>query len=89
MAALTSTISLHEVATAYVLEEFHMTRKKAALIVSLGVFFLGIFSSLIRGDERIHGWRLGLFRRAGLLDRQDHATAGRYAHLYFRRYTCR
>ena len=26
MAALTSTISLHEVATAYVLEEFHMTR---------------------------------------------------------------
>ena len=49
MAALTSTISLHEVATAYVLEEFHMTRKKAALIVSLGVFFLGIFSSLSFG----------------------------------------
>lgn len=68
MAALTSTISLHEVATAYVLEEFHMTRKKAALIVSLGVFFLRYFQfSLIRGDERIHGWRLGLFRRAGYL----------------------
>lgn len=49
MAALTSTISLHEVVTAYVLEEFHLTRKKAAWIVSLGVFFLGIFSSLSFG----------------------------------------
>lgn len=28
LAALTSTISLHEVATAYVHEEYHMTRKK-------------------------------------------------------------
>ena len=70
MAALTSTISLHEVATAYVLEEFHMTRKKAALIVSLGVFFLRYFQfTLIRGDERIHDWRLGLF------DALDYLTA--------------
>ena len=91
MAALTSTISLHEVATAYVLEEFHMTRKKAAWIVSLGVFFFRYFQfTLIRGgDERVHDRRFGLFRRTGLPDRQDHATTGRYAHLYFRRYTHR
>lgn len=49
MAALTSTISLHEVATAYVLEEFHTTRRKAAWGVSIGVFILGIFSSLSFG----------------------------------------
>lgn len=49
MAALTSTISLHEVSTAYVLEEFKMSRRKAATLVSLGVFFLGIFSSLSFG----------------------------------------
>ena len=49
MAALTSTISLHEVSTAYVLEEFHTTRKKAAWIVSIGVFVLGVFSSLSFG----------------------------------------
>ena len=42
MAALTSTISLHEVVTAYIHEEFHMTRKKAAWLVSVGVFILGV-----------------------------------------------
>lgn len=49
MAALTSTISLHEVATAYIHEEFQMTRKRAAWAVSIGVFILGIFSSLSFG----------------------------------------
>lgn len=52
MAALTSTISLHEVATAYVLEEFHMTRKRAAWLVSIGVFSLGILSSLSFGEMK-------------------------------------
>ncbi|WP_106832135.1 sodium-dependent transporter [Parabacteroides pacaensis] len=49
IAALTSTISLHEVATAYILEEHHFTRKRAAFIVSAGVMFLGIISSLSFG----------------------------------------
>lgn len=49
IAALTSMISLHEVATAYVLEEHHFTRKRAAYIVSGGVMFLGIISSLSFG----------------------------------------
>ena len=70
MAALTSTISLHEVATAYVLEEFHMTRKKAALIVSLGVFFLGIFSSLSFGVMK--GFTIG---GLAFFDALDYLTA--------------
>ena len=49
MAALTSTISLHEVVTAYIHEEFRMTRKRAAWLVSIGVFILGILSSLSFG----------------------------------------
>lgn len=49
LAALTSTISLHEVATAYVHEEHNMSRKKAAWFVSAGVMILGIFSSLSMG----------------------------------------
>lgn len=49
IAALTSTISLHEVATAYVHEEHNFTRKRAATIVSAGVLLLGIISSLSFG----------------------------------------
>lgn len=49
MAALTSTISLHEVATAYVNEEFGISRKKAAYMVSAGVFVIGALSSLSFG----------------------------------------
>ena len=49
LAALTSTISLHEVSTAYVHEEYHVSRKKAAIIVSVGVTILGILSSLSMG----------------------------------------
>lgn len=49
MAALTSTISLHEVATAYVNEEFNIPRKKAAILVSFAVLFVGVFCSLSFG----------------------------------------
>lgn len=49
LAALTSTISLHEVSTAYVHEEYHVSRKKAAIIVSVGVTILGILCSLSMG----------------------------------------
>lgn len=49
LAALTSTISLHEVSTAYVHEEYHISRKKAAWFVSGGVLILGVLSSLSFG----------------------------------------
>lgn len=49
VAALTSAISLHEVATAYVTEEFKMSRKKGATIVTLTVLLLGTLCSLSFG----------------------------------------
>lgn len=49
VAALTSAISLHEVATAYVTEEFHMSRKKGASIVTVTVLVLGTLCSLSFG----------------------------------------
>lgn len=49
LAALTSTISLHEVVTAYVHEEYHISRQKAAWFVSAGVLVLGVVSSLSMG----------------------------------------
>lgn len=49
VAALTSAISLHEVATAYVSEEFSFSRKKAARIVSSSILVLGMLCSLSFG----------------------------------------
>ncbi len=49
VAALTSTISLHEVVTAYLHEEYRITRKRATLFVSLAVAVLAVFSSLSFG----------------------------------------
>ena len=49
VAALTSAISLHEVATAYVTEEFRLTRKKGATIVTLTILVLGTLCSLSFG----------------------------------------
>jgi len=49
VAALTSTISLHEVATAYLHEEHKITRKRAALLVTIGVCILACISSLSFG----------------------------------------
>ena len=46
VAALTSLISLHEVCTAFIHEEFKMSRKKAAAIVTAVGSILGIFCSL-------------------------------------------
>ena len=49
VAALTSTISLHEVVTAYLHEEFQLSRKRAASLVTGGCIFLGILCSLSLG----------------------------------------
>ncbi|MDO4162856.1 MAG: sodium-dependent transporter [Bacteroides sp.] len=61
LAALTSTISQHEMVTAYLHEEFNMTRKKAAWLVTGGSFVLGLFCSLSLGvgkDYTIFGLTL-------------------------------
>lgn len=49
LAALTSLISLHEVSTAFFYEEFHITRKKGALLVTVSTSIIGIFCSLSLG----------------------------------------
>ena len=50
LAALTSTISLHEVSTAFLHEKFHFTRTRAAWIVTLGALVIGVVSSLALGE---------------------------------------
>lgn len=45
LSALTSTISLMEVVTVYIYEEYRISRKKSTLIVTVGVIILGIISS--------------------------------------------
>ena len=49
VAALTSTISMHEVVTAYVSEEFNMNRRKAATIVTTACSTVGIVCALSFG----------------------------------------
>ena len=64
LAALTSTISMHEVITAYLKEEFELSRKKAARFVTCSCAFLGIFCALSFGvlsdvklmDRTIFDW---------------------------------
>ncbi|MDR3252516.1 MAG: sodium-dependent transporter [Tannerella sp.] len=49
LAALTSTISLHEVATVYLHEERRISRPRATLFVSIGVTVVAVISSLSFG----------------------------------------
>ena len=58
LASITSLISLHQVVTAYVEEEFKMSNRKAALVVTLMTTVLTVFASLSLGvmnDVRIFG----------------------------------
>lgn len=52
LAALTSTISIHEVVTAYLHEEFNLSRRKAATIVTAGCLACGAACSLSMGVWR-------------------------------------
>lgn len=50
LAAITSFISLHEVATSFLFEEAHISRKRGAAIVTVATFVIAIFCSLSLGD---------------------------------------
>ena len=50
MAALTSLISLHEVSTAFVHEEAHMSRRSASFLVTIACCIVGAFCSLSLGS---------------------------------------
>lgn len=70
LAALTSTISLHEVVTAFLHEKFHFTRGRAAVWVTAGCIAIGVFSSLSLGVMR----QYTLFDK-GIFDLLDFVTA--------------
>lgn len=69
-AALTSMISLLEVPVAVAAERLGMSRKRAALVISGGVFLLGVPSALSYGV--LADWKLG---GQPLLDAIDHAIS--------------
>jgi NSS family neurotransmitter:Na+ symporter len=50
LAAITSFMSLHEVATSFLFEEAHITRKRGAAIVTAATFVIGAACSLSLGD---------------------------------------
>ena len=70
VAALTSTISLHEVLTAYISEEWHVSRKNAARITTLAVALLASAASLSIGV-----WREYTICGRNLFDALDFVTA--------------
>ena len=61
LAALTSTISLHEVVTAYLNERFKMNRGRAAMFVTSFCVITGILSSLSLGAWDTKFFSLGFF----------------------------
>ncbi len=69
-AALTSTISMHEIGTAFFTEEFHMPRKRAAWIITSVCMLLAIGSSLSVGAVK----EISLFGLS-LMDFFDFVTA--------------
>lgn len=70
LAALTSTISLHEVSTAFLHEKFHFTRGRAATLVTTGALIIGIVSSLALGE-----WSSYTVGGMNIFDALDYLTA--------------
>ena len=70
LAALTSLISLHEVSTSFFQEELHLTRKTAAIIVTVSCCIMGIICSLSLGPT---GTTLHFFEKT-LFDIFDFVT---------------
>lgn len=61
LAALTSTISLHEVVTAYLNERFNLSRGRAAILVTSFCVVTGVLSSLSLGVWDAKFFNLGFF----------------------------
>ena len=70
LAALTSTISLHEVSTAFLHERFHITRGRAATFISVGCLMTGTVASLALGD-----WSEYTIAGMNFFDALDYVTA--------------
>lgn len=62
LAALTSSISMHEISTAFIRERFHLSRRHAACIVTCTCMVLGIFCSLSFGPwQEVKVFGMGFF----------------------------
>lgn len=70
LAALTSTISLHEVSTAFLHEKFGFTRTRAASLVTTGSLLIGVVSSLALGE-----WSTYTIAGMNVFDALDYLTA--------------
>ncbi len=70
VAALTSTISLHETATLYLHEEWHLSRSTAAWITTMCCVLLASLASLSMGA--LKGWQIG---GLNFFDQLDFLTA--------------
>ena len=76
-AALTSTISMHEIGTAFFYEEMHLTRRKAACILTAVCSVLAVFCSLSIGAvDGIRLFGLSLMDFCDLLTAQVMLPAG-------------
>lgn len=89
MAALTSLISLHEVSTAFFQEELHISRPRAAMIVTVGCLLIGAVCSLSLGDWKLleDSWCRPL-RRLRLCHRTDILACRRTPYLSVHRVVC-
>lgn len=62
LAALTSSISMHEIATAFVIEKWHLTRLRAAWVVTMVCLVLGMACCLSFGPwAEVKVWGRGFF----------------------------
>jgi NSS family neurotransmitter:Na+ symporter len=69
LAALTSSISMHEICTAFISEHFSQSRRKAAAIVTIICLVLGGFCSLSFGP-----WKEATFCGRGIFDLFDYTV---------------
>jgi len=70
VAALTSSVSLLEVVVSFMIDEFGMARRKAAILVSLAIFLMGVPASLSLGV-----WSEYTLFGKGVFDLLDYLTS--------------
>ena len=75
-AALTSTISMHEIGTAFFHEELHINRSKAAWILTFVCSIIAIFCSLSVGKPDIQIWGRSLMNFCDFVTAQVMLPAG-------------
>ena len=75
-AALTSTISMHEIGTAFFHEELHITRSKAAWVLTIVCSIIAIFCSLSVGKPDIQLWGKPMMEFCDYLTAQIMLPAG-------------